>query len=54
MISNQHDDLEAICDRVLVMRAGRIVAELTGADATEHQISLAAIGSQAPMKGLTA
>jgi ribose transport system ATP-binding protein len=52
VISNQHDDLEAICDRVLVMRAGRIVAELAGADATEHQISLASIGSQVPMEGL--
>jgi ribose transport system ATP-binding protein len=50
LISNQHDDLEAICDRVLVMRAGRIVAELAGADASEHKISLATIGTLAPAK----
>ncbi len=53
VISNQHDDLEAICDRVLVMRAGRIVAELSGADATEHKISLATIGTQVQVKELT-
>ncbi|MGL4321003.1 MAG: sugar ABC transporter ATP-binding protein [Paracoccaceae bacterium] len=50
VISNQHDDLEAICDRVLIMRAGRIVAELSGAEATEHKISLATIGTQTPVK----
>jgi ribose transport system ATP-binding protein len=53
VISNQHDDLEAICDRVLIMRAGRVVTELFGADATEHKISLATIGSQAQLKELT-
>lgn len=54
VISNQHDDLELICDRVLIMRAGRIVAELSGADANEHKISLATIGTQAEVKELTA
>lgn len=49
LISNQHDDLEAICDRVLIMRSGRIVAALSGAEATEHSISLATIGTQAPV-----
>lgn len=53
LISNQHDDLEAICDRVLIMRSGRIVAELSGAEATEHKISLATIGTQSPGKELT-
>ena len=53
VISNQHDDLEAICDRVLIMRAGRIVAELSGADATEHKISLATIGSQTQVKEMS-
>jgi ribose transport system ATP-binding protein len=45
IISNQFDDLEALCSRVLVMRAGQIVQELMGDDLTEHKISLAAIGS---------
>ena len=53
VISNQHDDLAAICDRVLIMRSGRIVAEVSGEDATEHQISLATIGTQPEVKELT-
>jgi ribose transport system ATP-binding protein len=53
VISNQHDDLEAICDRVLIMRSGRIVAELSGAEAIEHKISIATIGTQSPVKELT-
>ena len=53
VISNQHDDLEAICDRVLIMRSGRIVAELSGVEATEHKISLATIGTQSAAKEVT-
>jgi ribose transport system ATP-binding protein len=45
LISNQFDDLEALCGRVLVMRAGQIVQELKGDNLTEHKISHAAIGS---------
>lgn len=34
-----------MCNRVVVMRAGSVVAELTGEAMTEHAISIAAIGS---------
>jgi ribose transport system ATP-binding protein len=50
LISNQHNDLESICDRVVILRAGRIVAELAGADMTEHKISMAAIGTQSKLQ----
>jgi ribose transport system ATP-binding protein len=36
--SAEYEDLANICNRVLVMRRGRIVSELTGADLTEDRI----------------
>lgn len=32
--SSEHDDLAHLCDRVLVLRDGRIVADITGEDLT--------------------
>ena len=51
IISNQYDDLEMLCDRVIVMRSGEIVSELTGASVTERDISLAAVGSGIEISG---
>jgi ribose transport system ATP-binding protein len=53
LISNQFADLEALCNRVVVMRAGRIVQELTGDNVTQYMISLAATGSAKAEEVLT-
>jgi ribose transport system ATP-binding protein len=37
--SSDHDQLAQLCDRVLVMRRGRIAAELTGSDVTKARIT---------------
>jgi ribose transport system ATP-binding protein len=36
--SVEYEDLAHLCDRVLVFRDGDVVAELRGADLTEHRI----------------
>ena len=36
--SVEYEDLAHLCDRVLVFRDGEVVAELSGADLTEHRI----------------
>jgi ribose transport system ATP-binding protein len=41
VISTEPEQLARICDRVLVMRSGRLSAELTGDDINEVEISLA-------------
>ncbi len=40
-------ELEGLCDRVLVMSRGHVVAELTGADVTEDRIVSAAVSATA-------
>ena len=45
VISSDIQELLLLADRVLVMRAGRIVAELSGPDATELRIGAAALGA---------
>jgi ribose transport system ATP-binding protein len=47
VISNQYDDLAALCDRVVVLRDGRVAAVLAGAAVNEHEISTASF-SQTP------
>ncbi len=42
VVSNDYEELEALCDRVLVMRRGRLVQSLEGADKTHHEILVAA------------
>jgi ribose transport system ATP-binding protein len=37
--SSDHDQLARLCDRVLVLRRGRIAAELAGADVTKQRIT---------------
>lgn len=53
MSSSDADELATTCDRVLVLRAGRIVAELSGADVNPHAMSRAALGiDQSANKGV--
>ena len=42
VISSEMQELIGICDRILVMREGRLNGELTGEDMTEHNIALLA------------
>jgi rhamnose transport system ATP-binding protein len=44
MISSELPEVLAVADRILVMREGRLVAELAHADATEERIMAAATG----------
>jgi ribose transport system ATP-binding protein len=43
--SSDLDDLSVLCDRVLVLRRGRVVAELTGAAVTTEAISRECLGT---------
>ena len=45
VVSSEMPELIGICDRVLVMRAGEIVGELTGARMTETEIAVLATGA---------
>lgn len=47
LISNEMEEILGMSHRVLVMRAGRIVADLAGPDATESAILAAAFGTGA-------
>lgn len=42
VISSEMQELIGICDRILVMREGRITGEVTGGGMTEHEIALLA------------
>jgi ribose transport system ATP-binding protein len=42
VISSEMQELIGICDRILVMREGRITGEVTGDRMTEHEIALLA------------
>ena len=44
MSSSDTDELTSACTRVLVLRNGALVAELTGANITPHEIARAALG----------
>jgi ABC-type sugar transport system ATPase subunit len=47
LISNEVEEILGLAHRVLVMRAGRLVAELSGPDMTEEGIVSAAFGTTA-------
>ena len=47
VISSEMPELIGICDRILVMRAGRIVGEVTGDRMTETEIVVLATGATA-------
>ncbi|WP_254871562.1 sugar ABC transporter ATP-binding protein [Pseudooceanicola sp. HF7] len=51
VISSELPELVGLSDRVLVMRGGRFVAELTGADITEQNIVYAAASSGTDTEG---
>jgi ribose transport system ATP-binding protein len=44
VISSEMSELIGLCHRIVVMRAGRIVGELAGADMTEQAIVVLATG----------
>ena len=46
LISNEMEEILGLAHRVLVMRAGRIVAELSGDQMTEEAIMAAAFGKR--------
>jgi ribose transport system ATP-binding protein len=48
IISSEMQELIGLCHRILVMRAGRIVAELQGEEMTEHTIVMHATGVAEP------
>lgn len=52
VISSELPELIGLSDRVLVMRAGRIVAELTGKQITEQNVVYAATSTEALATGL--
>jgi ribose transport system ATP-binding protein len=39
VVASDFEELAAVCDRILVIRGGRVVAELAGADMTPHRLS---------------
>jgi ribose transport system ATP-binding protein len=51
MISSELPEVLGMSDRILVMRGGRIVAELDGATATQEQVMTYAAGDEADDKG---
>jgi ABC-type sugar transport system ATPase subunit len=44
MISSELEEILGLCDRILVMREGELVTELSGEEATEHAVVEAAFG----------
>ena len=48
IISSEMQELIGLCHRILVMRAGRVVAELQGEEMTEHNIVVHATGVAEP------
>ncbi|MGN6468482.1 MAG: sugar ABC transporter ATP-binding protein [Rhizobiaceae bacterium] len=54
VISSEMPELIGICDRIVVMRAGRIVGEVTGERMTEHEIVVLATGATSEEAALVA
>jgi ribose transport system ATP-binding protein len=48
IVSSEFEELLAVADRILIMRDGGIVAQRSGASATEHELILLASGSAEP------
>ena len=48
MSSSDVDELVTTCDRVVVLRGGRVVASLSGSDLTVHALSRASLGISHP------
>jgi rhamnose transport system ATP-binding protein len=47
MVSSELPEVLGMADRVVVLREGRIAAELTRAEATEESVMYAAMGQEA-------
>lgn len=43
VVASDFDELAAVCDRILVIREGRIIAELRGGDMTPHRVAQLAL-----------
>jgi ribose transport system ATP-binding protein len=54
VISSEMPELIGICDRIVVMRAGRIVGEVAGEHMTEHEIVVMATGATSEEAALVA
>jgi ribose transport system ATP-binding protein len=54
VISSEMPELIGICDRIVVMRAGRIVGEVTGEHMTENEIVVLATGATSEEAALVA
>ena len=48
-ISSEFEELEEVCQRVIVMSEGRLVSELTGADVTTQNLISACYAEAAPV-----
>ncbi|TCL64116.1 sugar ABC transporter ATP-binding protein [Rhizobium sp. BK251] len=48
VISSEMQELIGICDRILVMREGRLAGEVSGDEMTEHNVALLATSDVAP------
>jgi ribose transport system ATP-binding protein len=48
LCSSDLEDIVSMCRRALVLRAGRVVAELADAEVTEHNLLLRSVGEAAP------
>ncbi|CAN3127629.1 hypothetical protein ACNUDN_01395 [Mycobacterium sp. smrl_JER01] len=46
LVSSEFDELAAVCHRILVVRSGRVVDELEGAQTDENSLLIAATGEQ--------
>jgi ABC-type sugar transport system ATPase subunit len=51
LISSEIEEVLGLAHRVLVMRRGRIVQELAGADATQETVMRAAFAAAGPTEG---
>jgi ABC-type sugar transport system ATPase subunit len=51
LVSSEHGELLQICDRIIVLREGRIVAEFEGRDATDEALTQASFGYTSEMAG---
>jgi ribose transport system ATP-binding protein len=54
VISSEMPELIGICDRIVVMRAGRIVGEVAGERMTENEIVVLATGATSEEAALVA
>jgi ribose transport system ATP-binding protein len=54
VVSSEMSELIGLCDRIVVMRAGRTVGDVSGQGMTEHDIVMMATGATAQEAALLA